>query len=115
MNWEALGALAEIVRAAAVVIMLLYLAIQVRHSNRQTEIDSLHHTWDSSNELINTFSSSIETASIVNLSQESFENSNPDEKLIFELLHVKVLSPVESWHHQATQTSMECELKDAQI
>jgi len=44
MNWEALGALAEIVAAAAVVITLLYLAIQVRHSNRQTEIDSLRHT-----------------------------------------------------------------------
>jgi len=115
MNWEALGALAEIVAAAAVVITLLYLAIQVKHSNRQTEIDSLSHTWDSFNELIGTFSSSIETASIVNRGRESLENLNPDEKLIFELLHVRVLNLVESWHHQATQTSMEREFKDAQI
>jgi hypothetical protein len=77
MNWEALGALAEIVGAAAVVITLLYLAIQARHSNRQTEIDSLRHTCDSSNELISTFSSSVETASILNRGR-----GNPSRALI---------------------------------
>jgi hypothetical protein len=115
MNWEALGALAEIVVAAAVVITLLYLAIQVRHSNRQTEIDSLRHTCDSSNELISTFSSSVATASILNRGRESFESLNPDEKLIFELLHVRVLNLIRSWHHQATQKSMGSEFKYGQI
>ncbi|HIG41335.1 MAG: hypothetical protein ABGY96_12475 [bacterium] len=115
MNWEALGALAEIVGAAAVVITLLYLAIQVRHSNRQTESDSLRHTWDSGNELINAFSASIEIASIVNRGRESFQNLDPDEQLIFELLHVRVLNLVESWHHQTTQTLKESEFRDTQI
>ncbi len=36
MNWDALGAIGELVGASAVVITLAYLAIQIRHSNNQT-------------------------------------------------------------------------------
>lgn len=36
MNWDALGAVGELVGAGAVVITLAYLAIQIRHSNNQT-------------------------------------------------------------------------------
>ncbi|MEM9301400.1 MAG: hypothetical protein AAGE01_04775 [Pseudomonadota bacterium] len=37
MNWEAIGTIAETVSAAAVVISLIYLAAQIRQSNRQVE------------------------------------------------------------------------------
>lgn len=37
MNWEAVGALAELVGATAVVISLVYLAVQIRHNSRQVE------------------------------------------------------------------------------
>ncbi len=37
MNWEALGAIGEIVGAIAVVVTLVYLALQVRSSARATE------------------------------------------------------------------------------
>ena len=37
MNWEAIGAVGEIVGAAAVVMSLAYLAIQIRHNTRQLE------------------------------------------------------------------------------
>ena len=37
MNWDAIGAIGEIVGAAAVVLSLLYLAIQLRQSNRLVE------------------------------------------------------------------------------
>ena len=36
MNWDAIGAVGEIVGAAAVVLTLLYLALQVRGQNRQS-------------------------------------------------------------------------------
>jgi len=35
MNWDALGAIGEIVGAVGVIVSLLYLAIQVRSSSRQ--------------------------------------------------------------------------------
>jgi len=37
MNWDAIGAIGEIVGAIAVVATLFYLAMQIRHSNRQTQ------------------------------------------------------------------------------
>jgi len=37
MNWEAIGALGEIVGAAAVVMTLLYLASQIKHAKEATQ------------------------------------------------------------------------------
>lgn len=38
MNWEAIGAIGEVVGAAAVFISLLYLALQIRNSRRSDQI-----------------------------------------------------------------------------
>jgi hypothetical protein len=40
MNWEAIGAIGEIVGAAAVVLTLAYLAVQIRHSTKQANADA---------------------------------------------------------------------------
>ena len=40
MNWEAIGAVGELLSAAAVLATLVYLALQVRHSNRIAFRDS---------------------------------------------------------------------------
>ncbi len=40
MNWDAIGAIGEMLGAAAVVLTLFYLAIQVRQSTRQEELQS---------------------------------------------------------------------------
>ena len=40
MNWEALGAIGEIVGAGAVVFTLAYLAIQIRHSTKLANSDA---------------------------------------------------------------------------
>lgn len=37
MNWEAVGAIAELLGAAGVVLSLLYLSVQMRQSNRLTK------------------------------------------------------------------------------
>ena len=37
MNWEAIGAISEVIAAIAVVVTLAYLALQVRQSNRTTK------------------------------------------------------------------------------
>ena len=40
MNWEAIGAIGEICGAGAVVVSLIYLALQIRHSTRETQAAS---------------------------------------------------------------------------
>lgn len=41
MNWEAIGAIGEIIGAIAVVLTLIYLAVQVRQSTRMTQAISI--------------------------------------------------------------------------
>ena len=42
MNWDAIGAVGEIIGALAVVISLLYLAVQIRTQNKQARLSALH-------------------------------------------------------------------------
>ncbi len=42
MNWDAISAIGEIVGAAAVVVSLLYLAVQIRDQNRQARLLAMH-------------------------------------------------------------------------
>jgi hypothetical protein len=51
MNWEALGAVGEIVGAAAVVATLAYLAAQIRQSSRIASLQASQHLLEGSAEL----------------------------------------------------------------
>ena len=42
MNWDAMGAVGEIIGAGAVVVSLLYLAAQVRTQNRESRLAAMH-------------------------------------------------------------------------
>ena len=41
MNWDAIGAVGELVGALAVLVTLIYLAIQVRHTRRAQEAEAI--------------------------------------------------------------------------
>jgi hypothetical protein len=47
VNWEAIGAIGEILGAAGVIITLGYLALQLRRSNKQARAATLQTTLDS--------------------------------------------------------------------
>ena len=51
MNWDAIGAMGEILGAAAVVLTLFYLARQVRTQNRASEIDAYEGIMNEFNEM----------------------------------------------------------------
>ena len=42
MNWEAIGAVGEIIGAGAVVASLVYLAVQIRVQSRETRVRAMH-------------------------------------------------------------------------
>lgn len=55
MDWEAIGVIAEVIGAVAVVISLGYLAVQVRSNTRALKASSSFdstHSWAESNELL---------------------------------------------------------------
>ena len=42
MNWEAIGAIGELIGAVAVVATLIYLAVQIRYAKHQLEINGIY-------------------------------------------------------------------------
>ena len=50
MNWDAIGAVAEFVGAIAVVLTLLYLAVQIRQSNRLSRFQSARDVFEQIND-----------------------------------------------------------------
>jgi hypothetical protein len=42
MNWDAVGAIAEVVGAAGVLITLVYLAVQIRHNSASVDASTEH-------------------------------------------------------------------------
>lgn len=98
LNWEAIGTVAEVIGAAAVVVTLFYLASQLRSSVRQSQRDAIQHTWDSLNSLVDRFSESVEMASIVNRGRTDRSSLNENEWLIFFFIHIRLLNTLESWH-----------------
>lgn len=115
MNWDALGAIGEIVGAGAVVVTLVYLSVQIRYANKQAELETLRHTYDSLNQFCDLLSRSADTASIVNRGRESLSSLNADELLMFEHIHIRLLNNLESWHLQIVRTSRPGPDRDRQL
>jgi len=55
MNWEAIGVIAEVVGAAAVIVSLVYLAVQVSSNTRALKASASFdttHSWATTNEML---------------------------------------------------------------
>ena len=57
MNWDAIGAMGEIIGAIAVVTSLIYLAVQIRTQNRESRISAMHDISVGFREVLAQFSS----------------------------------------------------------
>ena len=76
MNWEAFGAIAEFVGAIAVVLTLLYLAVQIRQSNRLSRFQSSRDVFeqiDDNNRLV------VENQGLRTLASKSFDSLTNEE------------------------------------
>jgi hypothetical protein len=114
MNWDAIGAIAETVGTFAVLITLIYLAIQLRIANKQREIESLRHNWDGLNQLCGLLSESPEKAAIVLRGRESLQSITEEERMVFEFIHIQMLNTIEAWFIQLMETSPPGSYRDQQ-
>ena len=82
MNWEAAGAIGEIIGAAAVVVSLVYLASQIRIQNRESRAASVH-------QVLHEYSTAIsklherEMADVWVAAIEDFDSLSPSQRLRF--------------------------------
>lgn len=82
MNWEAAGAIGEIIGAGAVVVSLVYLASQVRQQNRESRAASVHQVLHEYSEAISRLHEP-EMADVWVAAIDDFDTLSPSQRLRF--------------------------------
>ncbi len=80
MNWDAIGAIGETIGAAAVVVSLLYLALQIRTQNKQSRLSALHDMSRELREVTQIFATEDITSIFVR-ANESYESITEAESV----------------------------------
>lgn len=80
MNWEALGAAAEVVGAVAVVVSLIYLALQVKSNTESTRTSTYQSVVAEFGELNRSMASTPDMSMLFIRGMEDFESLTPDER-----------------------------------
>lgn len=90
MNWEAIGAVGEVLGALVVMVSIVYLALQVKHANQQVQQANLqaqtmaHAEWFYSwNETIKGWAEDAATVSAMRNGFDDFSALSDSEKAIF--------------------------------
>ena len=109
------GAFTDIAATVAVFITLIYLSVQVRTSNKQTELESLRHTLDGFNQWCDLIVGSKQTASVLNRGRVDINVLDPDERTQFDHLHIRFLNTLEGWYRQVQQTSRNADYQNTQL
>ena len=95
MNWDAIGAIGEVIGAVAVVFSLLYLATQVRHSSRTAEDAAFRDVFAA---VTAQFTSMAEgpNSEIIIKGLKDFDSLTGSEKYTFDKLMSSFITLVES-------------------
>jgi len=107
MNWTAVGAVGELLAAAAVLVTLVYLARQVRQSNRQDMLNAYRHTYDSLNDWAMSLVQSEEISAITLRGRASYGGLNETERFRFDHVHMVLLNIIEAHYYQVQRTAMD--------
>ena len=75
MNWEAIGAIGEIVGAIAVVVTVGYLAVQIRQNTRSIRAAAVHQATVGASDFARSIAESEELARIFSAGFRGFEQN----------------------------------------
>jgi len=108
MNWDVVGASAELIGAVAVIVTLLFVARDIRQNSKSLSMSALRDTtaqWNQWSEMIAT---SGDLADIVVKGNEAYSNLSSSEKLRYGAYVQSFCDNVESYrslviHHEADQ------------
>lgn len=102
MNWEAIGAIGEIIGALAVFLSLIYLARQIRNQNRESMAASVHELNEAYRNSIMSFQNP-NLAEVFTRAKNDFESLNETERLQFIAMVQGVFRVWEDAYHQHAQ------------
>ena len=95
INWDAVGAIAELVGAVAVVASLVYLANQIRHNSRSVEAATSHAIARARNELNIAVATSSELSEILFRGAGDYDSLKPEQRLRYSMCMISNLNVFE--------------------
>ena len=105
MDWEAISAVGEIVGATAVVVSLLYLAVQMRHSTAATQGARRDTIAQLTTDVLGRIASDAELASIFRRGQIDPDSLSDDEAFRLDLLLYTIFDHWETMHSQIKRST----------
>ena len=100
MNWDAIGATAEVVGAISVVVTLAYLAVQVRQNSKSVRASIEQSTGEFIANVTLTLSSNPDLASLTGRAFSDSSSLNEEELIRFWSWLLAALRAYEQAHHQ---------------
>ena len=110
MNWEALGAIGELVGATAVLITLVYLALQIRQNTAALRSTATQGAHDQVGRLYQTVSTDPELAMIFARGCTDPDELSDIETAKYYSLLIQILFYVQNWHTQTRDGLMDEDL-----
>lgn len=102
MNWEAIGAIGELIGALVVVVSVLYLAVQVRQNTNQAKLSAAQAINASNDSAFNPIYIP-ENALIFAKGQQSLDSLDEHETVIFHMLMSRLLGSINTTSYQYHQ------------
>ncbi len=110
MNWDAIGAVSELVGAAAVVASLVYVAVQIRQSTRAIKATAAKDTASTMRDWFSMIIPDPEMSRIFATGVEGTAGLTEAERVRFTLIMFNFLKALEEIHYQATHGLMDQDL-----
>jgi hypothetical protein len=98
MNWDAIGAIGELTGALAVVVSVIYLALQIRNNTQATMVTVVQDTIDEFANLDRLVASTPDLAHIILRGRASISNLSAEELLRFECYYSMMFQVLEGWY-----------------
>ena len=86
MNWDAIGAIAEIIGSSAVVVSFVYLALQIRQSSKSARSASANQSRMAVTDVLSAISSDSETSKVYTTGMSTPDSLEPHERVRFDLI-----------------------------
>ena len=99
MNWDALGAIAELIGSIAVIVTLIYLSVQLRHNTKSTRLVSSQALTTTFSDFLGQLSSDSETANIYLRGLKDDSELTKEERFRFDTLILQMLRQADVHYH----------------
>ena len=100
MNWDAISAVGELVGATAVVISIIYLAIQVKQNSSHVRSSGYQMAAQSANQVLESWSTHPETLKIIRVAQESYDSLDESDQHVAQTVFLQIFIYYEALFYQ---------------